>query len=64
MPNWGNEQDEKRETIANMEIWCSERGYEMPDVNARMRLDIINEEFNKLKKEFWDRLVQKCKNRE
>ena len=48
-------QDEKRELIVTIETWCNKFNVKLPTVDTTMRLDVLKEIFNVLKRDFWDK---------
>lgn len=55
MPVWGNIKDEKIEVINNMQEFSNKTGISMPDVDISWRLELLHEEFDKMKEKFWNK---------
>jgi hypothetical protein len=53
---WDSIKEEKLELIKNMKTLCKETGLTMPDVNEKMRIEIIHQSFDLLKEQYWDNL--------
>jgi ribosomal protein S27AE len=56
--HWGAIKDTKITLVEDMREWCVRFEVEMPEVNEKMRLDVIQDKFSQLKKNFWNNMAK------